>query len=169
MRRFMFIFLLLFTAGAASALVVPRAAWRPHHRMTAYERRDQNGNLAVWVAHWQNGPNLIWQAPADSIKVTPATLPDSIVGYGDPVIFWWAGQPYVFCIAYKDTAYLTDFCLFTSTDGGYTWTELWESLLKQQSIARNLRGMERNGLLHIVWEDCRTGVWQAHYRCLPLY
>jgi hypothetical protein len=98
----------------------------------------------------------------DTIRVSPNTE-DPPYGFTEPTML--GDGPTIYCcmLAHKrsigDSAYVMVRASDNWGDSWYTLTTIGEN----SAIARRLRATYENSIIYVIWEDCRSGVWEVYY------
>lgn len=100
----------------------------------------------------------------DTVRVSPDTSSaEARLGYSEPTLLGEGSTLYCTMLVHKqvmgDSAYIM---VRKSTDFGETWEALG-TVGKNRAIARHLRADYHDGVIHMVWEDCRSGHWRIRH------
>ncbi len=124
--------------------------------ITAYQTHDSQ-IYHIWCKRNVGGS-------IDSFRVSPDIDPfESRWGYSEPLMMGEGSALYCAMIVHKqvkgDSAYIM---VRKSTDFGESWSTL-AIIDKDEAIARHLAAEYKNGVIRMVWEDCRSGYWRIHH------
>ncbi|MBD3234329.1 MAG: hypothetical protein GF315_11455 [candidate division Zixibacteria bacterium] len=126
----------------------------------------------TYLTAYQSNDDRIWHiyckrycsGQVDSIRISPEVdVYDQRMGYSEPILMGDGSVIYCAMLAHKqvvgDSAYIL---VMKSIDVGDTW-EIDATVGKEQAIARHLAAEYKNGVIRLMWEDCRDGYWRIYY------
>jgi hypothetical protein len=130
----------------------------------------------VWrIIAYQSYDNRMWEilgvrdtngVLVDTVIISPSAVgPAEAMNFSEPIIMGEGSLLFCAMLAHKqvlgDSAYIL---VRKSTNLGDTWSTL-ATIGKDQGIARHLSAAydPDSSLIHLVWEDCRSGFWRIYY------
>jgi len=156
-------------AFAVVAVVLIAGGWLrsggqpgPEHaegRLIAYQSNDSR----IWEIWSERDVDGVLSA----VRISPDTTRGAY-GFSEPIVMGGARKLFCAMLVHKQVKGDSTFILLRkSSDFGQTWEDM-KVIGKRGSIARHLRACYKNDVIHLVWEDCRSGHWRIHYRAVPV-
>lgn len=159
-RRLLFLFLVL-----VPLLLLARGYLKSEEKLAVTEARH-------YFCAYQSNDDRVWHiwchrtvdGVIDTVRVSPDTSSaEARLGYSEPTLLGEGSTLYCTMLVHKqvmgDSAYIM---VRKSTDFGETWEALG-TVGKNRAIARHLRADYHDGVIHMVWEDCRSGHWRIRH------
>ena len=98
----------------------------------------------------------------DTIRISPDTG-DPPYGFTEPTLLTDGNDLYCCMLAHKQAAGDSAYILVRkSSNWGNSWTTM-ATIGENSAIARRLRAAYEDGVISLVWEDCRSGKWEVYY------
>lgn len=130
------------------------------------EPKPTEGQLIAY----QSNDSRIWEIWAerdvngvlDTVRISPDTTLGAY-GFSEPIIVGEGANLFCAMLVHKQVKGDSTFILLRrSSDFGETWENM-RAIGRSGAIARHLRACYKNGVIHVVWEDCRSGYWRIYY------